>query len=214
LPKAQATLVLGIDQADIACALSYEVRQRGLSLQAAELLNARAAEAAGLSARSSYSLYLLFGGTVSAVQRSLSTARELAQEAGMSVKERPAATGSLLPDQPGLRMRINVLPTDLPELVSRLDDPTSEAVLAARPLVGSILACWPGQDADLEIIQKVRELVSRHGGTFLVEQCSPAVKAAIDVFNEAGPSFELMRRIKQQFDPTGVLSPGRFSGRL
>jgi len=40
------------------------------------------------------------------------------------------------------------------------------------------------------------------------------VKTAVDVFGPQRPDFELMRRIKEQFDPQGVLSPGRFVGRL
>jgi FAD/FMN-containing dehydrogenase len=36
----------------------------------------------------------------------------------------------------------------------------------------------------------------------------------IDVFGPLRPDFPIMRRLKQQFDPDGVLAPGRFMGRL
>jgi glycolate oxidase FAD binding subunit len=39
-------------------------------------------------------------------------------------------------------------------------------------------------------------------------------KSAIDVWGPAPPSLALMREIKQQFDPTGILNPGRFIGGL
>jgi len=44
--------------------------------------------------------------------------------------------------------------------------------------------------------------------------CHPDLKRRIDVFGDQPPSFPLMRAIKQQFDPNGILSPGRFVGRL
>jgi glycolate oxidase FAD binding subunit len=45
--------------------------------------------------------------------------------------------------------------------------------------------------------------------------CSPELKRQIDVFGEVPPkTLELMRRVKQQFDPKGILSPGRFVGRI
>jgi len=39
-------------------------------------------------------------------------------------------------------------------------------------------------------------------------------KSAIDVWGPAPPSLALMREIKQQFDPKGILNPGRFIGGL
>jgi glycolate oxidase FAD binding subunit len=41
-----------------------------------------------------------------------------------------------------------------------------------------------------------------------------ALKEKIDVWGEPSADFPLMRRIKEQFDPQGILSSGRFLGRL
>jgi len=64
------------------------------------------------------------------------------------------------------------------------------------------------------MLGRFRALVTRLGGTLLVIKCSDDLKRRIDVFGDPPPAFELMRRVKHQFDPNGILSPGRFVGRL
>lgn len=74
-------------------------------------------------------------------------------------------------------------------------------------------------------IERVRKTARNLGGTVLVEHCPPAVKARIDVWGggvwgggpasaPSGMEGEIMRRIKQNFDPSGILNPGRFMGGL
>jgi glycolate oxidase FAD binding subunit len=38
------------------------------------------------------------------------------------------------------------------------------------------------------------------------------MKTKIDVWGRAGDTLPLMKSIKAQFDPTGILNPGRFLG--
>jgi glycolate oxidase FAD binding subunit len=48
----------------------------------------------------------------------------------------------------------------------------------------------------------------------VVEAAPAALKERLDVWGEPGLDFSVMRRLKEQFDPQGILSPGRFLGRL
>ena len=50
-----------------------------------------------------------------------------------------------------------------------------------------------------------------HGGSAVVVDAPAAVKAAVDVWGPV-PALDLMRRVKDQFDPDHRLSPGRFVG--
>ena len=70
--------------------------------------------------------------------------------------------------------------------------------------------------AALSAIQRVREAARTLGGTAVVEHCPQPVKALIDVWGDtpAGAEMEIMQRIKQKFDPSGILNPGRFMGKL
>ena len=72
----------------------------------------------------------------------------------------------------------------------------------------------PADSAVMEAIDRMRGLVRALSGWMLVEHCPLPVKRQIDVWGEAPPGMEIMRRIKEQFDPLGILNPGRFVGRL
>lgn len=78
---------------------------------------------------------------------------------------------------------------------------------------------WLGGDpvtfdepATVAAIHRVRELAAATGGTAVVERCPPAVKRNIDVWGDTPQGIEIMRRIKEKFDPSGILNPGRFVG--
>lgn len=60
-------------------------------------------------------------------------------------------------------------------------------------------------------VDRLRELCAAQGGSLVVLDAPPAVKAAVDTW---GPvhGLELMRRVKDQFDPGRRLAPGRFIG--
>jgi glycolate oxidase FAD binding subunit len=51
-------------------------------------------------------------------------------------------------------------------------------------------------------------------GSLVVQHAQPEVKAAVDVWGAVGDGMALMRGLKAQFDPGGVLNPGRFVGGL
>ena len=50
------------------------------------------------------------------------------------------------------------------------------------------------------------------GGSLVLLRCPPDVKRQIDAWGDAGDALPLMRRVKAQFDPNGILNPGRFVG--
>ena len=49
------------------------------------------------------------------------------------------------------------------------------------------------------------------GGSAIVLRAPVAIKGALDVWGPV-PALDLMRRVKQQFDPERRLAPGRFAG--
>ena len=60
------------------------------------------------------------------------------------------------------------------------------------------------------LIQELRPRLETDGGSLTLHRAGPAVKAAVDVWGDVGPGRELMRRIKDTFDPDGIFAPGRF----
>ena len=71
-----------------------------------------------------------------------------------------------------------------------------------------------GDEGPLEAIQEARRTAQRHGGTAVAEICPLSVKMRLDVWGEEPGSMDIMRRLKEQFDPQRLLNRGRFLGRL
>ncbi|MDW6025163.1 glycolate oxidase subunit GlcE [Mesorhizobium sp. BAC0120] len=71
---------------------------------------------------------------------------------------------------------------------------------------------WLKMDADAEA-DTVRRLVRVHGGGHaLLVRAAPDVRAALPVFEPQPPALAaLSARLKEQFDPKGILNPGRMT---
>jgi glycolate oxidase FAD binding subunit len=76
---------------------------------------------------------------------------------------------------------------------------------------GVLYAALPDADAVPGAVARLREVCARHEGTVVVVDAPPEVKQAVDVWGPV-PALDLMRRVKDQFDPDHRLSPGRFVG--
>jgi glycolate oxidase FAD binding subunit len=76
--------------------------------------------------------------------------------------------------------------------------------------VGTLYVSVPTERA-IEVVARLRAAAPRFGGAVVVLDAPVEVKEQVDVW---GPvrGLDLMRRVKDQFDPNRVLSPGRFVG--
>ena len=61
------------------------------------------------------------------------------------------------------------------------------------------------------VVQRLRMTCRNHGGALVVVDGPAAVKRAVDLWGPVA-ALDLMRRVKDQFDPQHRLSPGRFVG--
>lgn len=64
------------------------------------------------------------------------------------------------------------------------------------------------------VTNSLRKAARRLGGALVVLRSPAELKRDIDVWGPPGDAFDLMRRLKEAWDPQGVLSPGRFVGGL
>jgi glycolate oxidase FAD binding subunit len=62
-----------------------------------------------------------------------------------------------------------------------------------------------------QVVDRVRATCTSHGGALVVLDGPAEVKAAVDTWGPV-PAIDLMRRVKEQFDPERRLAPGRFVG--
>jgi glycolate oxidase FAD binding subunit len=121
-----------------------------------------------------------------------------------------------VPTPLGLRFRIGVLPSRLEAAMLALR--TGGASLLAYPglqfvYAGFALDASPDDRAVESIFRNVESVARSAGGGYVCEAAPTCVKAGREMFGDLGASGAIVRALKQRFDPTGVLNPGRFAGR-
>ncbi|HVN84888.1 MAG TPA: FAD-binding oxidoreductase [Candidatus Binatia bacterium] len=117
-----------------------------------------------------------------------------------------------------LTARVSMLPTELIGLLPRLESEAGmrgvEVALVAH--VGNGVACLrltsPSETAAVLFCEWLRIAAREHGGWVVFDSLPDSLQGRIDPFGNATPAVLLMRGIKQQLDPRGILSPGRFVG--
>ena len=186
LPKVTRQIAFTAGSAAEACGIAGDSLMRGLSLRSAVITRSE----------ERWRLDIALAGSEAAVERS---ARELASLAGDGRRE--TGDRAQRSDERPIGVRIATLPSELPALLEGLP---ADARFLAYPTLGVVRLRLRDESelAPLVVIGAV------------VEEAPPQVKRGIDVFGPVPASLPLMRSIKAQLDPNGVLSPGRFVGRL
>ena len=116
-------------------------------------------------------------------------------------------------------IRISVVPTKLAGALAVLDSPASPQGLRIRVIgrlgVGVLVVQMTGAaDARAHLVAAVRSEVAPHGGHLAVIASERAFRERVDPWGPPGDAFRVMRSLKQQFDPNGILNPGRGPGGL
>jgi glycolate oxidase FAD binding subunit len=112
--------------------------------------------------------------------------------------------------------RFSVLPTEVASFLGRahsLAEPLAIRTRAVVQAVGVGLLRLDGSaDALLSILRELRQLAAIRHGSVVVLHASDELRSQLDPWGEVGTALGTMRRMKQQFDPKGILNPGRFVG--
>lgn len=219
-PQAKETVRFELGSLGNGCELASGLRKRGLAISGIEMSRSMSLTDDGASPRGPFRFGFCLAGSAAAVARSRAELKTLAASAGASdqVTDSPKREGPLpnwtRAGDP-LTCEVSVLPSLVPSLIEAVDQELPGAFIEGSPLPASVGFTWLGAGPDADRVRRVRAIATRLGGTMVVTGCDSALKREIDVFGEMpNKTLDLMRRIKQQFDPNGILSPGRFVGRL
>jgi glycolate oxidase FAD binding subunit len=68
-----------------------------------------------------------------------------------------------------------------------------------------------GATSDPGTVEALRRVCAAHGGTLVVVDAPADLKATLDLWGPVS-GLDLMRRVKERFDPEYRLAPGRFVG--
>jgi glycolate oxidase FAD binding subunit len=113
-----------------------------------------------------------------------------------------------------LLLRASVLPSRTGaalDICSSSPDGYAPPHIVAHAGNGVVLSAWDvdGVAEVRRIIEEVRTALAPLDGIVTVEQCPAAAKDGLDVWGISGPDVELMHRVRREFNPDEVLSPGR-----
>ena len=125
-----------------------------------------------------------------------------------------------------LMLKVITPPSAMPELLRSATDPTLPVPVPLAPVVvdpgfGMARFIWPNPQEPLpdqgsvEVMAASLRLAAQVvGGHVVVERCPLLVKERLDVWGDPIEGYALMRQIKEELDPKGILNPGRYVGRM
>jgi FAD/FMN-containing dehydrogenase len=67
-----------------------------------------------------------------------------------------------------------------------------------------------GASSCVAALGELRARLAAEGGSLVIETAPQQIKGVLDAWGDAGTTASLNRRVKQELDPQGLLSPGRF----
>ncbi len=166
-----------------------------------------------------HSLTVLIEGIPSGVEAQAQTASHLLGGFGEIRTLSEEEAGSLRPSYPadddGVTIKISAPPAELPGVLDSTLGACSRAGIEPRISghagTGVTYVGLSGERA-AQVVEELREIWVRRGGSVIVREASPAFKERVEVWGPLGSRLDLNRRVKEKFDPRGILNPGRFVG--
>jgi glycolate oxidase FAD binding subunit len=120
--------------------------------------------------------------------------------------------------EPALVCKFSVLPARVGSFVESVRRAAASFAATWEVVAQSIglgLLRLEGEDEDalISMFEVLRGESKECGGSLVLLRCAPEMKSRVDVWGGGGgDALPLMRRIKQRFDPAGILNRGRFVG--
>ena len=123
----------------------------------------------------------------------------------------------LADDDRGALVKVSVLPTELAETLAVIERLAGKrGYIAAGRAGAGVFLLRVTEEVQLQkrVIDGLRDALQIGRGSAVIVKGSPELKEHVDVWGPIGDGLALMKAVKQQFDPEGILSPGRGPGGL
>ena len=222
IPETAATLIASGTLPKVQ-QFANELSRSKLLPSAVLLLNAQASKATAL-AQSDWQVAVWCEGFEETVARHLRDAPALAQRIGL-------ATAILheddhrrfwdkmrdFPLQTGLICRVTVPRASMAEVIQTVHNWSTadfRPEIVSDAVMGIVWISLEVNDLAAQWFPKLIAKARAHRGHAIMLAAPTHLKRGIDVWGPAPPTLSLMREIKRQFDPKGLLNPGRFVGSI
>ena len=219
LPEAEATCLVELPSVETAHELVARLVDSTLQPQRLELLDAGALAACGLPIMPA-GLVVSLGSVEAAVRAQ--QAMIVAEAGRVGARVETMGPGfwrtydRVLADSGPTVLRVGTLATrlgaTLGEVRAALGGAGGVMMTACAPL-GSLRVAVAHEEPGIlaNVIERLRAFVAADDGSVVVERGATALRASVDPWGPVAPGpLELMRALKQEFDPRGTLNPGRF----
>jgi glycolate oxidase FAD binding subunit len=216
LAQASATVVVETADAAAACALARAIDETAVSPSAVELQGPK------------WTLLVRFESTATATAQQAHAVADLARRAGAAPviltggRESDAweAAARELRTPGATLLKASVRPSDVHDFLVHIADGARTARVAwqmsARVLLGVLEIELRGDRAEhssfRDLTSRIRQWAEGRNGSAIVEKTT--IELGIDRWGEVGNALPLMRAVKAQFDPAGILNPGGGPGGL
>jgi FAD/FMN-containing dehydrogenase len=242
LPERLGTSFSTFASLDGACGFVDGIFETQLLPAAVELVNSRTSkllvpeEPGGLQDKG-YAVAIALEGAQEAVQRMASEIKDAATESGaLNIAYMQEAEHRLFWDsysnllsrtsqqlEGSVSLKLNYPVSRYREVLAFVDSLTSgnrlNPVVTAHAGNGvSYVHALPepgdaeAPDRVVRMAEKLLERCGELGGNFVVERAGPELKKKLPIWGLERDDLIVMKRIKEQMDPSGILSPGRFVG--
>jgi len=161
----------------------------------------------------SYDLVVRFGGFARGVDDQVAALHALARERGLASESLDDAAVQAYDERERavrrmpVTLRLGAPPVRLAGVLANGSNRGGDAQVW-YPLIGAAVAGAP--DLDAAFVAALRETLS----TVVLERVPLAGRAGLDAWGAPPPSFPIMERLKDRFDPERLCNPGRFVGGL
>jgi glycolate oxidase FAD binding subunit len=215
LPETEATVLLpGLD--------ADQVRSVAAAWRTAQL---EPTSAVALFSSDRLDLGVRFEGFEAGVADQVTRMLELARK-GQLPAERSSAPAAAafwarhdaVREQGSLRVKLTATPSRLPEMarawIPAILGELSPAAAVLYPTLGiAFVSGEPASPAGVATgLRDARAAAVAAGGSLVVCEAPAAIRPAVDPWGPPPPSIDLMRALKDRFDPDRRLAPGRFVG--
>jgi glycolate oxidase FAD binding subunit len=127
-----------------------------------------------------------------------------------------SAASELWQGTPASICKFSVLPGEIGSVLEHARsqaEPLGVTVRGVVQAVGTGLLRLDGSDESLaSLIRDLRSTIAPRHGSLVLQHGPEGLRQQVDLWGDVGTALRLMRRMKEQFDPKGILNRGRFVG--
>ena len=241
LPEKEATLLLSFARLGEADGFAREVRSSQLIPSSIETLNALAVQkmrySMSMPPNGKYLVAIGLEGVAESIDRQIAEMSEMGRKHGfleavtLDSEKHQAFWVSIRDFSQGLTENYpNLISLKSNFLISKSDEMLGSYEMIARELgIECAFICHSGNgilysnilpgkkfrskvESFIELIEKMTAEAAKNEGNLIIESSPLLIKKKVEVWGQSRSDYQVVRRLKEQIDPAGILNRGRFVG--